>query len=177
MRTAMRGRAGSALSFASNARRKLIATDAVFSMDGDIAPLPAILELAERHDAWLLVDDAHGFGVLGEGRGTLAHFGLQSDRLIYMGTLGKAAGVAGAFACASGVVIETLLQNARSYIFTTAAPPLLAHALLQSLQIPRYPRRRGPQIPTRSRIAAVAKGGWRFRCDGAQWRRIRRSSH
>ena len=87
---------------ASSARRKLIATDAVFSMDGDIAPLPAILQLAEQHDAWLLVDDAHGFGVLGGGRGTLAHFGMQSDRLIYMGTLGKAAGVAGAFACASG---------------------------------------------------------------------------
>jgi 8-amino-7-oxononanoate synthase len=121
----------------SNARRKLIATDAVFSMDGDVAPLPALLALAEHHDAWLLVDDAHGFGVLGEGRGTLAHFGLRSDRLIYMGTLGKAAGVAGAFACATAIVVETLLQTARSYIFTTAAPPMLSSALLQSLSLIR----------------------------------------
>ena len=117
---------------ASTAKRKLIATDAVFSMDGDIAPLPALLALAEEHDAWLVVDDAHGFGVLGEGegekggRGTLAHFGLASERIVYMGTLGKAAGVAGAFVAAHRAVIETLLATARSYVFTTAAPPLLA---------------------------------------------------
>lgn len=120
----------------STAARKLIATDAVFSMDGDIAPLPELLHLAQKHDAWLLVDDAHGFGVLGpQGRGTLAHFGLASPRLILMGTLGKAAGVAGAFVAAHETVIEWLLQRARPYIFTTAAPPLLAHALLTAIDL------------------------------------------
>jgi 8-amino-7-oxononanoate synthase len=118
---------------ASTARRKIIATDAVFSMDGDLAPLPALLELANAHDAWLVVDDAHGFGVLGEGRGTLAHFGLRSERIIGMGTLGKAAGVAGAFVCAHPAVIETIVQAARPYIYTTAAPAMLACALLASL--------------------------------------------
>jgi 8-amino-7-oxononanoate synthase len=106
----------------SQARRKLILTDAVFSMDGDLAPLPALLELAERFDAWLLVDDAHGFGVLGpHGEGALAHFGLASWRLIYMGTLGKAAGVSGAFVAGEAAVVEWLMQKARTYIFSTGA--------------------------------------------------------
>ncbi len=118
---------------ASTARHKIIATDAVFSMDGDLAPLPALLELADAHDAWLVVDDAHGFGVLGEGRGTLAHFGLRSERIVSMGTLGKAAGVAGAFVCAHPAVIETIVQVARPYVYTTAAPAMLACALLASL--------------------------------------------
>jgi 8-amino-7-oxononanoate synthase len=118
------------------ARRRLIVIDAVFSMDGDIAPLEALLQLCERHDAYLFVDDAHGFGVLGEsGRGALAHFNIASDRIIYMATLGKAAGVAGAFVAGNETLIETLIQNARTYIYTTATPPLLAHALLTSLQI------------------------------------------
>jgi len=118
------------------ARRRLVVTDAVFSMDGDIAPVAALLELCERHDAYLFIDDAHGFGVLGEaGRGTLAHFNMASDRFIYMATLGKAAGVAGAFVAGDATLIETLIQNARTYIYTTAMPPLLAHALLTSLQI------------------------------------------
>jgi 8-amino-7-oxononanoate synthase len=103
-------------------------------MDGDIAPLPDLLRLAEAFDAWLVVDDAHGFGVLGDGRGTLAHFGLRSERIVYMGTLGKAAGVAGAFVAAHPSVIETLLQTARSYVYTTAAPPLLAAALSAALR-------------------------------------------
>ena len=115
------------------ARRRFIVTDAVFSMDGDLAPLPALLASAERNDAWLVVDDAHGFGVLGDGRGTLAHFGLQSERIVYMGTLGKAAGVAGAFVAAHPSVIETMLQTARMYVYTTAAPPLLAAAILAAL--------------------------------------------
>lgn len=119
---------------ASSARRRVIATDAVFSMDGDLAPLPALLELAEAHDAWLVVDDAHGFGVLGEGRGTPAHFGIRSERIVHMGTLGKAAGVAGAFACAHPAVIETIVQRARPYVFTTATPAMLACALLASLE-------------------------------------------
>jgi 8-amino-7-oxononanoate synthase len=121
---------------ASRARRKLVVSDAVFSMDGDIAPVPALLALCERHDAWLLLDDAHGFGVLGnDGRGVLAHFGIAAPRVIYMATLGKAAGVSGAFVAAQDGVIDTLIQRARSYVYTTATPPLLAHALLKSLQL------------------------------------------
>ena len=120
----------------SRARRKLIITDAVFSMDGDIADVPALVSLCERHGAWLLLDDAHGFGVLGhEGRGTLAHFAVESPRVIYMATLGKAAGVFGAFVAAAEPVVETLIQRARAYIYTTAAPPLMAHALLKSLEL------------------------------------------
>lgn len=118
------------------ARRRLVIVDAVFSMDGDIAPVPELLGICARHDACLLIDDAHGFGVLGaRGRGTAAHFGIRSDRLIYMATLGKAAGVAGAFVAGSEVLVESLVQQARSYIYTTATPPLLAHALLESLRI------------------------------------------
>ena len=115
-------------------RQRFIVTDAVFSMDGDIAPLPELLDIAEREDAWLVLDDAHGFGVTGGGRGTLAHFGLRSERIVYMATLGKAAGVAGAFVAAHPTVIETLVQKARSYIYTTAAPPLLAVALRTALR-------------------------------------------
>ena len=126
---------------ASTAKRKLIVTDAVFSMDGDLAPLPALAALAAEFDAWLVVDDAHGFGVLGSGeeggRGALAHFGMASERIVYMGTLGKAAGVAGAFVAAHPAVIDTLIQTARSYVFTTAAPPLLAEALRASLALVR----------------------------------------
>ena len=123
---------------ASRARRKLIVTDAVFSMDGDVAPVPALIELAERYGAWLLLDDAHGFGVLGrEGRGVLAHFGAASPRVIYMATLGKAAGVFGAFAAGEADIVETLVQRARAYIYTTAAPPLLSVALMKSLELVR----------------------------------------
>jgi 8-amino-7-oxononanoate synthase len=158
--------------------RKLVITDAVFSMDGDLAPLPELLALCERHDAWLLIDDAHGFGVLGEkGRGSLSHFELcyvpenpgerdemqraaqratrhttpvgeervstrhsslpaqqGCQRIIYMATLGKAAGVFGAFVAAEQVVIDTLVNHARSYVYTTATPPALASALLESLK-------------------------------------------
>jgi 8-amino-7-oxononanoate synthase len=115
----------------------LIVSDAVFSMDGDLAQLPALFALAERYDAWLVVDDAHGFGVLGpQGRGSLAHFNLpQHPRVLLMGTLGKAAGVGGAFVAGSATAIETLLQKGRTYIFTTAAPPALACALSKSLEI------------------------------------------
>lgn len=121
----------------SPAKQKLILTDAVFSMDGDLAPLPELVALAELHDAWLVVDDAHGFGVLGEhGRGTLAHFGIKaSSRLVLMGTLGKAAGVAGAFVAADPVVIDWLVNKARSYIFTTAASPVIAATLSESVNL------------------------------------------
>ncbi|NMF91545.1 8-amino-7-oxononanoate synthase [Aromatoleum petrolei] len=121
---------------ASTAKRKLIVTDSVFSMDGDVAPLAELLALAERFDAWLMVDDAHGFGVLGpDGRGALREAGLASWRLVYIGTLGKAAGVSGAFVAGQADVVEWLMQAARTYIFTTGAPPALATALLKSLDL------------------------------------------
>ena len=159
--------------------RKLVITDAVFSMDGDMAPLRELLALCERHDAWLYVDDAHGFGVLGEnGRGSLSYFGLDDargnpserdemqgaahratrhtslvgeerestrhsrspaqpgfQRIIYMATLGKAAGVSGAFVAAEQVVIDTLVNHAHSYVYTTASPPALSAVLSQSLEL------------------------------------------
>jgi len=143
---------------ASNAARKVIVTDAVFSMDGDLAPLPLIFELAERHDAWLVIDDAHGFGVLGRhGEGSLAHFNLPaSPRILLMGTLGKAAGVGGAFVAGSATAIEYLLNKGRSYIFTTAAPPAIACALSKSLQIIRN----GDALRTNlmARIAQLREG-------------------
>lgn len=121
---------------ASTAKVKLIVTDAVFSMDGDLAPLPALLALADEFDAWLVVDDAHGFGVLGgTGRGALEHFGLRSERLILVGTLGKAAGLAGAFVAAHATIVEYLLQAARNFIFSTASPPAVEHALLTSFAL------------------------------------------
>ncbi|HJV83953.1 MAG TPA: 8-amino-7-oxononanoate synthase [Noviherbaspirillum sp.] len=120
----------------SKAKNKVVVTDSVFSMDGDLAPLPALLALCEQYGAWLVVDDAHGFGVLGaNGRGALEHFGLRSPYLVYMGTLGKAAGVGGAFVAAHATVIEWLVQRARPYIYTTAAAPALAHALMASMDI------------------------------------------
>ena len=123
----------------SQAKNKLIVTDSVFSMDGDLAPLPQLFQLAERHDAWLVIDDAHAFGILGpHGEGSLKHFGLPaSPRILLMGTLGKAAGVGGAFVAGSALAIETLINKGRSYIFTTAAPPAIACALLRSLEIIR----------------------------------------
>lgn len=125
-----------ALLSASTAKVKLIVTDAVFSMDGDLAPLPALLALAEEFDAWLVVDDAHGFGVLGAtGRGSLEHFGLCSERLILVGTLGKAAGLSGAFVAAHATIVEYLLQAARNFIFSTASPPAVEHALLTSFAL------------------------------------------
>jgi 8-amino-7-oxononanoate synthase len=122
---------------ASGASHKIIVSDAVFSMDGDLAPLPILYALAEQYDAWLVIDDAHGFGVLGEqGKGCLAHFNLPSaNRILLMGTLGKAAGVGGAFVAGSETAIEYLLQKGRSYIFTTAQPPAIACALSKSLQL------------------------------------------
>ena len=120
----------------SSASTKIVVTDSVFSMDGDLAPLPALLALCEQHGAWLVVDDAHGFGVLGaKGSGALEHFTLRSPNLVYVGTLGKAAGVSGAFIAAHASVIELMIQRARPYIYTTASPPAIAHALLTSLDI------------------------------------------
>ena len=115
---------------------KLIAVDGVFSMDGDIAPVEKLLHIAERYDALLMVDDAHGFGVLGEqGHGILEQAGVHSERIIYVGTLGKAAGVSGAFICATAPFIEWLIQKGRPYIYSTATPPAIAHTLLSSLEL------------------------------------------
>ena len=130
----------------SAAKVKLIATDSVFSMDGDLAPVAALLALAERHGAWLYVDDAHGFGVLereasGERREAENPHALSALRLtphpslIYLATLGKAAGVAGAFVAGTDDLIEWLVNRARTYIYTTAQPPLLAAAVSASLKL------------------------------------------
>ena len=107
---------------------KVVVTDGVFSMDGDLAPLPQILELTERSNSSLMVDDAHGFGVLGaSGKGSLEHFGLEQSKAdIYMATFGKALGGYGAFVAGSDVLIESLVQFSRSYIYTTAIPPAVA---------------------------------------------------
>ncbi|MEY3814213.1 MAG: hypothetical protein RJA18_678 [Pseudomonadota bacterium] len=119
-----------------SSQHKLIIIDGVFSMDGDLAPIGALLQLAERHDALLMVDDAHGFGVLGRhGYGILEDSGLCSERLIYVGTLGKAAGISGAFVCANELLIEWLIQKARPYIYSTASSPALAYALIRSLEL------------------------------------------
>ena len=120
----------------SSAKHKLIAVDAVFSMDGDIGPLAEYLALCEKYDAYLYVDDAHGFGVLGEhGEGSLNHLKLKSPRIIMMATLGKAAGVAGAFVAGQQVVIDYLIQTAKSYVYSTPAPPALSATLTASVQL------------------------------------------
>jgi 8-amino-7-oxononanoate synthase len=121
-------------------RRRLVLTDAVFSMDGDAVDLRALVDLCERHDALLLVDDAHGFGVRGpQGRGSLADAGLAGPaahrRVLYMATLGKSAGVAGAFVAGAPALVEWLLQKTRSYIFATAAPALLAESARAALRV------------------------------------------
>jgi 8-amino-7-oxononanoate synthase len=116
----------------------LIVTDGVFSMDGDLADLPALCQCARHAHAWLMVDDAHGFGVLGQnGGGIVEHFGLQADDSlqVLVGTLGKAFGTAGAFVAGSEELIETLIQFARPYIYTTSQPPAVACASLKSLEL------------------------------------------
>jgi 8-amino-7-oxononanoate synthase len=157
---------------ASPAQRKLILSDAVFSMDGDVADVPALLALCERHDALLLLDDAHGFGVLGpQGRGCLAHFGLSgenaSPRVLYMATLGKAAGVAGAFVAGSDTLVEWLLQKTRSYIFATAAPAMLATALQTSLQLIEQDEWRREHL---QRLIARLRQGLTQGLHGSAWR-------
>ncbi len=120
----------------STADARFIATDTVFSMDGDVAPLDRLLALCEKRDAWLVLDDAHGFGVLGEGgRGALAHFALRSPRIVYMATLGKALGGYGAFVGGEPEVIEWLLQRARTYVFSTALPPMAAAVASAALDV------------------------------------------
>jgi 8-amino-7-oxononanoate synthase len=118
----------------SRARTRLIAVDAVYSMDGDQAPVAALAELAERYDAWLYLDDAHGFGIVNQGKGSLA--GLpDSEHIVYMATLGKAAGVSGAFVAGSRLLMAWLINRARTYIYSTAHPAALAAAVLASLRL------------------------------------------
>lgn len=121
------------------ARRRLIVTDSVFSMDGDIAPLPALVALAEQHQALLVLDEAHAFGVLGEqGRGSVSHWGLRPDQVpLRMGTLGKAFGVCGAFVAGPRLLITALQQLARTAIYTTALPPALAATTRVALRLVR----------------------------------------
>lgn len=117
----------------------LVATDGVFSMDGDLAPLPELAAIARAAGVWLLVDDAHGLGVLGhQGRGSLDHFGLDAGSVpLLMGTLGKALGTFGAFVAGDEELIETLIQSARTYVYTTAPPPALAEATRLGLALAR----------------------------------------
>lgn len=144
----------------SQARRKLVVTDGVFSMDGDIAPLPALAAVARRNGAWLMVDDAHGLGVLGAtGRGSLEQTGSRSDVQVLMGTLGKAFGTSGAFVAGSEELIETLIQQARTYIYTTALPPAVAAATLASLKLVQEESWR------RDKLAALIR---RFRAGAAR---------
>ena len=122
---------------ASKKQEKLVMSDAVFSMDGDIAPIKQLAQHCQHHQTWLMLDDAHGFGVLGKnGKGSLEHAGVSNTEVpIYMATLGKAAGTAGAFVAGSDDLIEYLIQKARSYVYTTAMPPALAEASRASLKI------------------------------------------
>lgn len=144
-------------------RCSMIVTDGVFSMDGDLAPLPELAVLARRHGCWLYVDDAHGFGVLGErGVGTLEHFGLGREQVpILMATLGKALGVFGAFVAGGEDLIETLIQEARTYVYTTALPPAAAEAVRASLglvQRESWRRERLKALIDRFRAGAQALG-------------------
>ena len=119
-------------------RRRLIVTDGVFSMDGDIAPLSDICDLAADHESMVLVDDAHGFGVLGKnGGGTVAHFGLQGKGVIQMGTLSKAVGALGGYIAGSRALIELLINRARDFIFTTGLPPTTLAAANTALDLIR----------------------------------------
>ena len=127
---------------------KLVMTDAVFSMDGDMAALPQLATICTEADAWLMIDDAHGIGVLGkEGGGSAQHFGLNATQIpIYMATLGKALGTAGAFVAGSDDLIEYLIQSARTYIYTTAMPPAVAEATRASLKLAQQAADRREQL-------------------------------
>jgi 8-amino-7-oxononanoate synthase len=141
----------------------LVATDGVFSMDGDLAPLPELARQAAAHGAWLVVDDAHGLGVIGRsGRGTLEHFGLgEAEVPVLVGTLGKAFGTFGAFVAGSRDLVEYLMQRARTYIYTTALPPAVAAATRKALALAQsetWRRERVHALTTRFRAAAAAAG-------------------
>lgn len=147
----------------NSAGRKLVVSDGVFSMDGDLADLPLLVELVDQYQAGLLIDDAHGFGVLGKnGGGIVEHFGLTQNQVpILMGTLGKAFGTFGAFVAGSDELIEWLIQKARSYVFTTALPPAVAEATrtsLRLLQTESWRREHLQALIARFRLGAVQQG-------------------
>jgi 8-amino-7-oxononanoate synthase len=127
------------LSGKSKVSQCLIVTDTVFSMDGDIAPLREIVSLAEKYNALLMIDDAHGTGVLGKsGRGGLEHFGIKGEKIIQMGTISKAFGCFGAFAAGSKKLINLLINRARSFIYSTSLPPAVAEACVKAIDIVEY---------------------------------------
>jgi len=132
----------------SRATRKIVVADGVFSMDGDVLPLPAVLALCETYDAALVLDDAHGTGVLGaSGRGTQEHFGLTSERILTVGTLSKSLGSQGGFVCGPRVVVDFLLGSAPSFIYSTGLNPAAVGAALASLRV----LEREPERPFRCR--------------------------
>ena len=144
-------------------KASVIATDGVFSMDGDVGPLDALARVSRSHDAWLVVDDAHGLGVIGAtGRGAVEHFGLDADAVpVLVGTLGKAFGSFGAFVAGSNELIELLMQKARSYIYTTALPQPVAAASRKALEIAQretWRRERVLALTARFRAAAGRAG-------------------
>ena len=133
--------------------KKAIITDSVFSMDGDIAPLEKLVELAERYDCMLMVDEAHATGVLGpDGRGAVNHFGLTGRIPIVMGTFSKAVGSFGAYCCGSSALIEYLIHKARSFIYTTALPPAVAAAATRGLEIIEQEPQRRQQLWENTRL-------------------------
>ncbi len=151
------------LQTAGNDRCTLVASDGVFSMDGDLAPLPELASACHHAKAWLMVDDAHGLGVLGEhGRGSLEHFDLAPEQApILVGTLGKALGSFGAFVAGDESLVETLIQQARSYIYTTAPPPAVAEATRAALHLVReeaWRRERLRELVDRFRQGAASLG-------------------
>ncbi|MBL4781935.1 MAG: 8-amino-7-oxononanoate synthase [Porticoccaceae bacterium] len=147
----------------SSAQRKLLVSDGVFSMDGDLADLPVLADIADQNNAWLMVDDAHGFGVLGKtGRGIAEHYGMDIDSLpILVGTLGKSFGTFGAFVAGSETLIESLIQFARTYIYTTALPPAVAaasRAALGLIDSESWRRQKLQTLITRFQSGAAERG-------------------
>lgn len=157
--------AGELLQASSDFRRRLIVTDGLFSMDGDLAPLQGLAELAERHAAMLLVDEAHATGVLGEqGRGAAEHLGVEDHVSVRVGTLSKALGCGGGFVAGSRKLIDWLVNRARTYIFSTAQPPANSRAALAALKIVQQEPWRRRELLARSRMLrdALAAQGWQL---------------
>ncbi|NCZ78808.1 MAG: 8-amino-7-oxononanoate synthase [Burkholderiaceae bacterium] len=147
---------------------KLIVIDGVFSMDGDLAPVQKLLHLADQYDALLMIDDAHGFGVLGKrGYGILEDQSICSDRIIYIGTLGKAAGLNGAFVCAHEKIIAWLIQKARPYIYSTASSPALAFAVLRSISLMEGEKGQELRVRLQQNIAL-----WKKESTFTRWKRL-----
>jgi 8-amino-7-oxononanoate synthase len=143
--------------------RKLVVTESVFSMEGDLAPLPELIETAKKHGAMVMVDDAHALGVLGSsGGGALEHFGIGAERVdVVMGTMGKALGSSGAFVCGTEKLIDLLINRARTFIFTTGPAPSAAGAAMEALRLVKeepWRRERVLKHAANVRAALAAKG-------------------